>query len=111
MNDPASVLANRLAELWRTSRPIILERIVVLRAAHHALTLHPDDVDARARAREAAHKLSGVLGVFALPTGSEIAARLEELLKSPQPLNHADLIFIADQTSALDNLIAAKGNG
>jgi len=111
MNDPADILASRLSELWRTSHPIIQERIVVLRAAHRALSVHPDDPDARTSAREAAHKLSGVLGTFGIPQGSAIAAHLEDLLKSTEPLTLSDLIFIADQTSALANLIAAKGEG
>jgi HPt (histidine-containing phosphotransfer) domain-containing protein len=111
LSDPAAILAARLAELWQTSRPIILERTAVLREAHAALTADAGDAGARSRAREAAHKLAGVLGVFGLPQGTEAASRLEGLLKSKEPLTRADLVLLADETSALERMIAAKGEG
>ncbi len=108
MSDVAALIAAKLTELWRTSRPAILERVAVLRAAHTALTANPRDTAARRAAREAAHKLSGVLGTFGLPQGSEIAAALEHLLQSGSPLTPADLAFLAGQTSALDAVIASR---
>jgi len=110
MSDPAALIAAKLAELWRASRPIMQERVEVLRAAHRALVANPQDAAARRRAREAAHKLSGVLGTFGLPQGSEIAAALEHRLQSGQPLTPADLAALATQAAALEALIAAKGD-
>lgn len=111
MADPAATLATKLAALWRASRPIILERIDVLRITHQILAANPDDTDARIRAREAAHKLSGVLGTFGLPEGSERAAALEHLLQSDQPLAPADIATIAEQIHVLEAIIASKGDG
>jgi HPt (histidine-containing phosphotransfer) domain-containing protein len=107
-SDPSTAIAARLRELWHTSRPVILERLAVLRASHSALAANLHDAEARSLARETAHKLSGVLGVFGLPHGSEIAQRLEDCLQSPHPLTPDDLSWLAAQTDDLDALIAAK---
>lgn len=111
VSDPAAAIAARLAQLWRTSRPTILERLAVLKSAHTALVANADDTDARSEAREAAHKLSGVLGVFGLPQGSELAHNMEESLKSSGPLTAADLIAMAGEIESLEAMIAAKGDG
>lgn len=109
--DPAAIIAARLAQLWRTSRPTILERLAVLKSAQAALVANLADAAARSDAREAAHKLSGVLGVFGLPQGSELAHNLEERLKSPDPLTANDLIAMAGEIESLEALIAARGEG
>jgi HPt (histidine-containing phosphotransfer) domain-containing protein len=109
-SDPQAAIAARLAQLWRSSRPIILERLAVLKTAHAALATNADDDAARSEAREAAHKLSGVLGIFGLPQGSELAHNLEERLKSADPLSATDLIAMAGEIEALDALVIAKGD-
>lgn len=111
MTDLAAALATKLAALWRASRPVILERIDVLRITHQILVANPDDAEARTRAREAAHKLSGILGTFGLPHGSEIAAALEHRLQSDQPLTAADLAANSEQIETLAAIIASKGEG
>jgi HPt (histidine-containing phosphotransfer) domain-containing protein len=109
MNEAAAEkIASRLAELWQTSRPTILERMAVLRAAWEALSANLFDHEARDRGREAAHKLSGVLGIFGLPQGSEIASAIEEQLKSPAPLLPGDLAGLHDRIVELDAVIASK---
>jgi HPt (histidine-containing phosphotransfer) domain-containing protein len=108
MSDPAAILAARLADLWRKSRPAILERMATLHATQEALAANPEDVEARTRGREAAHKLSGVLGTFGLPQGSELAATLEEILKNDQPLSASEVIAIATEVANLEVVIASK---
>ena len=108
MTDPAAIVAARLAELWRKNHTIILERLAALRSAHDTLSANPQDSEARTAGREAAHKLSGVLGVFGLPQGSEIAATLDQLLKSEDPLTAEDLSFMNAQISELGAVIASK---
>lgn len=108
MTDAAARVAERLAEIWRSSRGIVLERMEVLRAAHASLCLNREDAVARANGREAAHKLSGVLGVFGLPEGSEIAATMEELLKSSNPIAPAEIETLGAQIARLDAVIASK---
>jgi len=110
MSDPASIVAARLADLWRASRPTVLERVAILVDAQAALSADPFNADARSRGREAAHKLSGVLGVFGLPRGSELAAAIEEILKSGEPLSSGDLAVLAEKIAALDAVIASKGD-
>jgi HPt (histidine-containing phosphotransfer) domain-containing protein len=111
ISDPAAAIAARLAQLWRTSRPVILDRLAVLRTTHAALVANADDAAARSEGREAAHKLSGVLGIFGLPQGSEIAHEMEERFKMPGPLGAADLIAMAGEIETLEALITAKGEG
>lgn len=107
--DAAARIAARLTELWRTSRPTILQRMTLLHSACDRLTQNPLDTDARAEGLEAAHKLSGVLGVFGLPQGSEIASSIEFHLKSTEPLNPEDLSSLRDRIADLDAVIAARG--
>ncbi|MGA7523072.1 MAG: Hpt domain-containing protein [Acidobacteriaceae bacterium] len=104
----AEKIASRLAELWQSSRPTILERMAVLHATGEALGTNPLDRQARDRGREAAHKLSGVLGIFGLPQGSEIAFTLEEQLKSAAPFLPDDLLSLRTRIAELDAVIASK---
>lgn len=106
--DAAAKIATRLAELWRTSRPTILERMTVLHSAATALAQNPADGEARASGREAAHKLSGVLGVFGLPQGSELASSIEFQLKSDRALTTEDLSTLRGQIAELDAIIASR---
>jgi HPt (histidine-containing phosphotransfer) domain-containing protein len=109
MNEAAAEkIASRLAELWQTSRPTILERMAVLHSTSEALGANPSDQQARDKGREAAHKLSGVLGIFGMPQGTEIASALEEQLKSAAPLNPDDLASLQARIQDLDAVIAAK---
>ena len=107
--DAAAKIAARLTELWRSSRPTILERLEVLHSACASLTQNPLNTDARAEGLEAAHKLSGVLGVFGLPQGSEIASSIEFLLKSGEPLTAEDLSALRDSVADLSAVIASRG--
>jgi HPt (histidine-containing phosphotransfer) domain-containing protein len=106
--DPAGKIAARLAELWFTSRPTVLERISLLQASCETLSRNPADPEARSQGREAAHKLSGILGVFGLPQGSELASSIEFRLKSEEPLTPDDLAALSDQIADLDTVIASR---
>jgi len=106
--DAAAKIAARLTELWQTSLPTILERMSLLRTACTALTENPADHESRNTGLEAAHKLSGVLGVFGLPQGSELASEIEFLLKSEEPLTSEDLANLRDLISDLDLVIASR---
>lgn len=108
MNDPASIVAARLADLWRSSRPTVLERMAILRDARETLGANPGNSDARTRGREAAHKLSGVLGVFGLPRGSELAAEIEALFKTEAALSPDQLSSLSALVAELDAVIASK---
>lgn len=107
MSDTAQ-LAAKLNEIWRASRPIILERMAVLHATQAALAADLHNGDARREGREAAHKLAGVLGTFGLPRGSELASALEEILKADMPLTADDLTTLATHIAELESVIASK---
>lgn len=112
MSDDASArIAARLTELWRTSKPQVLERMALLHSACASLTGNSENAEARSSGLEAAHKLSGVLGVFGLPKGSEIASSIEFLLKSSEPLTREDLSILHRQIADLDAVIASKADG
>ena len=104
----AAKLAARLSELWRTSRPTVLERLTILHSACESLIRDPANREARTAGREAAHKLSGVLGVFGLPQGSEIAASIEQMLESELLLTPQDLSALRDSIAHLDAVVASK---
>lgn len=108
MSDPAAALASKLSDLWKLSRPVILERMAALRAAHAALSANPADAQARREGREVAHKLAGVLGTFGLPHGSVIASSMEEVLMADTPLTSADVSALGAQIAELDAVIASK---
>lgn len=113
MSDAASVLAGRLADLWRSSRPVILERMAVLHSTLDRLGRNAADAEARAEGREAAHKLSGILGVFGLPDGSQIASEIEGILIVPteegrDSLSPAALGALRGYLADLDAVIASK---
>ncbi len=109
--DAAARIAARLTELWRTSKPQILERLTLLRSASASLTEDSANTEARTSGLEAAHKLSGVLGVFGLPQGSEIASSIEFLLKSAEPMTREDLSILRRRIADLDAAIASKADG
>ncbi len=108
-DDAATRIAARLTELWHTSRPTIVERMIVLQSASRSLTQNPLDTDARTSGLEAAHKLSGVLGVFGLPQGSEIASAIEFQLKSGEQLTAEDLSTLRSRIADLEAVIASRG--
>ena len=107
--DAAAKIAARLQELWRTSKPQILERMAVLHSSCEGLAENSANAGARSSGLEAAHKLSGVLGVFGLPQGSEIASSIEFLLKPGELLTADDLATLRMSVAELDAMIAAKG--
>ena len=108
MSDPTAILAERLAEMWRRSRPSVLERVDILRAVYEQLGIDAQNMEAQQRGREAAHKLAGILGVFGLSEGGEIASEIEGLLKSAMPLTAGDLAEFGTQLARLETLIASK---
>jgi HPt (histidine-containing phosphotransfer) domain-containing protein len=108
MNDPAALVAARLAELWRKSLPLTLERVAALRGGCDALGRDHTDTAARSVAREAAHKLSGSLGIFGLPRGTELAAAMEDILQGADPLTPQRVALLAEQVRELAAVIASK---
>ena len=80
-----------IAELWRKNLPSLRERLDTLdRAAAEAATGALAETT-RAEAQSIAHKLAGNLGMFGYPKGSEVASKMEQMLKAPSPESLAGL--------------------
>lgn len=108
MTDAAAQVAARLAEIWRKSRPTVVERLEVLQAVHQRLRENAVDTAAREKGQEAAHKLAGILGVFGLAQGGEIASEMEGMLQSADPLTRDDLRRFGERLAALEAEVATK---
>jgi HPt (histidine-containing phosphotransfer) domain-containing protein len=80
-SDAAQQLQAKLQALWESSKPTILERLKSLNASQQQLATDPENLPAKQKGAEAAHKLAGILGVFGLPEGSKIASQIEQMLE------------------------------
>jgi HPt (histidine-containing phosphotransfer) domain-containing protein len=76
-----------LATLWERSLPVLRERCALLDRAATAAQAGALTQDLRAEAMAIAHKLSGSLGMFGYPEGTEFARRIEEHLESASPVD------------------------
>lgn len=88
---------NLIAELWQRHLPSLRERLDLLdrtatEASSGALAEAP-----RAEAQSIAHKLAGNLGMFGYPQGSELASKIEHILKAPTPETLLDLATLTQQ--------------
>jgi HPt (histidine-containing phosphotransfer) domain-containing protein len=72
-----SSLDDALAAIWERSRPFITERLETIEATAAALASGTLGEDARREGVRAAHQLTGSLGTFGIPEGSDIARELE----------------------------------
>lgn len=90
-------LQSIVADLWRQSRPAVLERISVLQEA----ATGPPTPERHAAARAEAHKLVGLLGSYGIAEGSELARVAEQQLAGERPFDGAALASTADRLREL----------
>lgn len=81
MTAPDDEMAAVVARVWARVRPTALERLDRVIAAVDALTGDELDQGGRRAAIEDAHKLTGALGTYGHPDGSDIARRAERVLE------------------------------
>lgn len=74
-----------LADLWERGLPLVRERIDLLQSAASAAAHNILTSKLQTEAVDVAHKLSGSLGMFGYPRGSELAQRLEAEFSRTQP--------------------------
>jgi HPt (histidine-containing phosphotransfer) domain-containing protein len=110
MSDATARMAAKLQALWESSKASIVGRFEALHAAQARLTVDPLDAEARQKGHDEAHKLAGVLGVFGMPQGSEMAAQIEALLDDAGPLDRQHLEALSRLTDLLGAVIAAKAS-
>ncbi len=72
-------LAEALDRMWLQFLPQMRERVVVLEAAAAAFAAGRLSRELTEEAIAAAHKLAGVLGIFSLARGTDLARKLEAI--------------------------------
>ena len=82
---PADQIDNVLAQLWKKNLPTIRERLDLLDKFGAAATSGKLDEPTRIEALNIAHKLAGSLGMYGYQQGTEVASKMERILKSPTP--------------------------
>lgn len=89
--DQQASIAEAMNRLWAQYLPQIEERVRTLElaaAAREAGLVTPSECE---QATAAAHKLAGVLGMFGLPDGTELAREMEALYSAgPEAVSRAN---------------------
>ena len=88
-------IENVLASLWEKNLPTLRERLdlIDLTASLAASGTLPEDT--RLEAYSVAHKLTGSLGMFGYQQGTDIARKIEHILKAPTPTQLTTLTTLA----------------
>lgn len=76
---------NVLAKLWQKNLPTVRERLDLLDKYGAAASSGKLDEPTRIEALNIAHKLAGSLGMYGYQQGTEVASKMERILKSPTP--------------------------
>ncbi len=84
-----------LSQLWRKNLPTIRERLDLMDKFGSAAASGTLDEPMRIEALSIAHKLAGSLGMYGYPQGTEVASKMERILKSPTPETLATLRTLA----------------
>jgi HPt (histidine-containing phosphotransfer) domain-containing protein len=74
-----------LTQLWQKNLPTIRERLDLLDQFASAASNGRLDEANRVEALGIAHKLAGSLGMYGYQQGTEVASKMERILKSPTP--------------------------
>jgi HPt (histidine-containing phosphotransfer) domain-containing protein len=82
---PADQIDTVLAQLWKKNLPTIRERLDLLDQFGVAASGGKLDEPTRLEALNIAHKLAGSLGMYGYQQGTEVASKMERILKSPTP--------------------------
>ncbi|MEO6805176.1 MAG: Hpt domain-containing protein [Edaphobacter sp.] len=86
---------NVLAQLWQKNLPTIRERLDLLDKFGAAAASGKLNEPTRLEALSIAHKLAGSLGMYGYQQGTEVASKMERILKSPTPETLATLRTLA----------------
>ncbi|MBD2214855.1 response regulator [Nostoc linckia FACHB-104] len=97
-----------MSKLWHQYEALMQQRMAVLQETAAALTEElPQEL--RKSAEKEAHKLAGVLGMFELETGTQIAREIEQMLGKNAKLSAAQKTQLRSQIQELGNLINLMG--
>ena len=84
-----------LLHLWQKNLPTIRERLDLLDQFGLAASAGTLAETTRIEALNIAHKLAGSLGMYGYQQGTEVASKMERILKSPTPETLATLRTLA----------------
>jgi len=85
-----------LLQLWQKNLPIIRQRLDLLDELGAAAASGKLEEPTRLEALNIAHKLAGSLGMYGYQQGTEVASKMERILKSPTPETLVTLRALAD---------------
>jgi HPt (histidine-containing phosphotransfer) domain-containing protein len=74
-----------LTQLWQKNLPTIRERLDLLDQFGSAAVSGSLEEHTRIEALNIAHKLAGSLGMYGYQQGTEVASKMERILRSPTP--------------------------
>jgi HPt (histidine-containing phosphotransfer) domain-containing protein len=101
LNDPIDEL---LLQLWQKNLPTIRERLDLMDKFGSAAVSGSLEEHTRLEALSIAHKLAGSLGMYGYQQGTEVAAKMERILKFPTP---ETLVTLRALAADLRNSLAA----
>jgi HPt (histidine-containing phosphotransfer) domain-containing protein len=84
-----------LLQLWQKNLPTIRERLDLMDQFGLAASTGTLAETTRVEALNIAHKLAGSLGMYGYQQGTELASKMERILKSPTPETLATLRTLA----------------
>ena len=84
-----------LLQLWQKNLPTIRERLDLMDQFGLAASAGTLAEPTRVEALNIAHKLAGSLGMYGYQQGTEVASKMERILKSPTPETLVTLSVLA----------------
>ena len=88
---------NVVATLWKKNLPTLRERLDLLDQVGKAAAKGKLEEPVRLEALRIAHKLAGSLGMYGYQQGTEVASKMEKILKTPTPETLATIHALATE--------------
>ncbi|AFY86561.1 MULTISPECIES: response regulator [Chroococcidiopsis] len=90
-----------LAEVWEKIKYQSSDRVAVLEQATISLLDNKLTEELREKARQAAHKLAGALGIFGFAKGSRLAKHIEDIWQADVILDRSEALHLYEMVMAL----------
>ncbi|MDV2991488.1 MAG: Regulator of RpoS [Chroococcidiopsis sp. SAG 2025] len=90
-----------LAEVWEKLKYQSSDRVAVLEQATISLLDNKLTEELREKARQAAHKLAGALGIFGFAKGSRLAKHIEDIWQADVILDRSEALHVYEMVMAL----------
>ncbi|MEO1095017.1 MAG: response regulator [Cyanobacteria bacterium J06638_28] len=91
-----------LATLWRSVKSQHLAKLEIIKQTIHALQGQELNEPLRQKATQAAHSLTGALGIFGLQSGSDLARSIEQILRGKAPIDLDSQTHLVKTVSMLE---------